>query len=168
MLRENEQKYLANLSEQEANKVVELHDYNPEIANIAKEVMHQIKQKLPGADMRFLGASALGISGQNDIDIYVLASEDKQKEYFTKLESLFGPHEKRKWSWQQQGYEVSVYLADPDDPEQKRQIEVFEILHNSPKLLKEYEQLKLAVNGKTYKEYQTTKYEFYNKILESK
>ena len=47
----------------------------------------------------------------------------------------------------------------------ERQIKVFEILKSDEKLLKEYEELKLSFDGKSYKDYQRAKYEFYNKIL---
>ena len=53
----------------------------------------------------------------------------------------------------------------PKDQKQKEQIEIFEIFKNSPEILKEYEELKLSMNGKTYKEYQIAKYEFYNRVL---
>jgi len=47
----------------------------------------------------------------------------------------------------------------------KRQIRVFEILKNNERLLKEYEELKENMNGKSFREYQKRKYEFYHKIL---
>lgn len=47
----------------------------------------------------------------------------------------------------------------------KGQLKVFEMLKNSPELLKEYEQLKQACGGLPFREYQQRKYEFYNKIL---
>ena len=165
MLTENQQKYLAGLPKDEAERVMELHPYNPEIALIAESVAKQIKDLLPMARVEFMGASALGISGQNDIDIYILTPEAQHAEYLPKIASLFGQQIKHKWHWTQDGYEVSVYLADPESPSQKEQIDMHNALKSSPQLLKEYEQLKWNMNGKTYKEYQQAKYEFYNKVL---
>lgn len=47
----------------------------------------------------------------------------------------------------------------------QKQIKVYEILKNDQKLLKKYENLKSSLNGKSFKKYQTKKYEFYNRIL---
>lgn len=166
MLRPEEDKYLKGLPADEAGRIIYVYPYNPDIAGIAQGVIEKLAGLLPaGADIRFMGASALGISGQNDIDIYMLAPENEHSVYLAKLEAILGKQIKHKWYWYEQGYEVSVYLADPESPSQKRQIDMHAALQNSPELLREYEQLKSAMNGKTYTEYQTAKYEFYNKVL---
>lgn len=166
MLTLEEKKYLEGLPTQESHRIVHIQPYNSVIANIANGIVRALEQQLPvGTDIRFMGASALGISGQNDIDIYVLVSDVEQARYLLQLEQVLGKQENHKWHWYEQGYEVSIYLADPSSPSQKRQIDMHTALHNSPELLREYEQLKSAMNGKTYVEYQKAKYEFYNKVL---
>jgi len=54
-------------------------------------------------------------------------------------------------------------LTEPPD----RQIKVYDILKSNKELLKEYEELKLKFNGKSFIDYQRAKYMFYNKILET-
>ncbi len=58
-----------------------------------------------------------------------------------------------------------MYLTDPTTPSMQEQIKTFEILKNDPKLLKEYEQIKLSADGQSFREYMRRKYEFFNKIL---
>ena len=50
----------------------------------------------------------------------------------------------------------------------KQQMAVFKILKNDKEFLKKYESLKVSMNGKSFKEYQRKKYEFFNKILAKK
>lgn len=165
MLQPDEQNYLDKLPPEEAERIIHIQPYTPYIQTLADNVISRLRAKIPGARIEFMGASALGISGQNDIDIYVLASEAEQEKYHTILTDLLGEQIKHKWHWMEEGYEISVYLADPTSPTQKRQIEMHTLLKNNPELLKEYEQLKAAVDGQTYKVYQTAKYEFYNRVL---
>ena len=95
----------------------------------------------------------------------VFFSKDK---IFIPLNSVFingeGKYVKKtfiEWKFKKNGYEVEVYLTEPPE----RQIRVFEILKSNKKLLKEYEDLKVSFDRKSYKDYQKAKYEFYNRIL---
>lgn len=65
------------------------------------------------------------------------------------------------WSFTESEYPVELYLTEPPE----RQIKVFEILKSNKELLKEYEELKLKFNGKSLRDYQRAKYEFYSRIL---
>ena len=165
MLSSDEQNYLDHLPPEKAEEIIFIKPYDPRLENIANDVIQEIHATIPDANIKFMGASALGISGQNDIDIYVLGSSGKLGGWILKLNELFGEQIKGKWQFDQDGFEVSVYAANPEDPNQKKQIEVFEKLKEDPALLKEYEALKESMNGKSYKDYQIRKYEFYHKLL---
>lgn len=166
MLLQGQKDYLAKLPLERAESIVSVKPWDSRVIPVAENIIGVIKEKIPDADIRFMGASALRISGQNDIDIYVLCSDENKENYTEKLKELFGEKAKeKKWKFFQDGFEVSVYINNPEDQKQKEQIEVFEIFKNNPQILKEYEELKLSMNGKTYKEYQIAKYEFYNKVL---
>lgn len=166
MLLPGQKDYLSKLPPERAMAKVSIKSWDSRIPSVAESVVKKIKNKIPEADVKFMGASALGISGQNDIDIYVLCSDKEKDAYTEKLKELFGEKTKeKKWKFFEGGFEVSVYINNPEDQKQKEQIEIFEIFKNNPKILKEYEELKLSMNGKTYKEYQTVKYEFYNRVL---
>ena len=166
MLTQGQKDYLSKLNPEMANSSVHVESYNPHTKLVAEEVINTIKGQIPEADVRFIGASALGISGLNDVDIYVICPVELKESYLSKLEDLFGEQIKNQWQWMKNGFEVSVYLSDPEDKSFKEQIKIFNILKNNPKILKEYKDLKHSMSGKSYKEYQMAKYEFYNMILD--
>ena len=165
MLTDGQKNYLSKLSPEQASRIVVIKPYDPQLSVIADAVITKIKKQIPDADIRYMGASALGISGQNDVDIYVICPKSLKEEYLGGLAPLFGEQIKNKWHWFDGCYEVSVYLSDPEDHKFKEQLDIFSLFKTDPEVLREYEQLKTSMNGKTYKEYQIGKYEFYNRVL---
>ncbi len=165
MLTKSQKTYLSRLSTERAEAPVIVESFDPQTQVIAERVMSEIRAVLPDADIRFMGASALSISGQNDIDIYILYSEGLRTKYEKYLTHLLGQKKKRKWKWVEGGYEISVKLSNPKDKKFKEQLDIFKIFTTRPETLKEYESLKKSMNGKSYKEYQTAKYKFYNNVL---
>lgn len=166
MLTEGQKNYLNKLSTERSQSIVRILPFNPQTQSAAQGVIDKIKTLIPKVDVRFMGASALGISGQNDVDVYLVTREDRQAEYLSKLQTLFGEQQKKnKWNWYKDGIEISVYLSNPDDQKFKEQLDIFDLFKNNQKILREYERLKKSPDGKTYKEYQTAKYEFYNRVL---
>lgn len=166
MLTLDEEKYLSKIP---ADKKVKFLPYDPETLEIANKLIFKIKSVLTDADVRFMGASALGISGQSDIDIYILASPDKHSRYLPKLKKMFGePLEGIsliEWSFVARKHEISIYLDDPDKPSTQNQIKTFNLLKNDKKLLSEYEKIKDTASKLSLRKYQRVKYEFYHKIL---
>lgn len=166
MLLPGQKDYLSKLPPERAMAKVSIKPWDPKVIPVAENIIKKIKEKIPDADVRFMGASALRISGQNDIDIYVFCSDEEKDIYNEKLKELFGEKVKEeKWKFFEDGFEISVYINNPENQKQKEQIEIFEIFKNNPQILKEYEELKLSMNGKTYREYQIAKYLFYNRVL---
>jgi hypothetical protein len=165
MLQEGQKAYLNSLPLERLNAPVSIKPYNHKIAEVAERVIKKIRERIPSADVRFMGASALKISGQNDIDIYVLTESYIKDKYIKKLEQVLGKWPERKWHWYEDNFEISVYISDPDNYKLKEHLDLFKILSTDEGVLNEYEALKFSMNGKTYKEYQVAKYEFYNRIL---
>lgn len=168
MLTEGQKNYLARLTKERLENIVNVFPYNPKTEAIAEKVMNQIKEVIPKADVRYMGASALKISGQNDVDIYIMTPNNVKEDYLSKLSVKFAEQNKKKWQWHDDGIEVSVYLSDPEDFKFKEQIAIFEIFKTKPEITKGYEVLKELMNGKSYGEYQKAKYEFYNRVLGTK
>jgi GrpB-like predicted nucleotidyltransferase (UPF0157 family) len=168
MIKESQRKYLESLTPERLNSKVYVQPYDPKIEKIAEKIIGKIRKLIPNVDVRFLGASALKISGQNDIDIYILTPKESKENYINLLKDELGPWPTRKWKWSEEGIEISVYLSDPDDYKLKEQLDLFEILTTNKQVLREYEDLKESMNGSTYEDYQTAKYEFYNKVLDNK
>lgn len=167
MLTEDQKNYLNKIP---VNKKVKIFPFNKKITKAALEIIDVIKNIYPNLIMIHMGASALGILGQNDLDIYAFADPSDFSKYLPGLVKLFGkPLGKHKtyieWEFNKDGFGVELYLTAPDSETMKQQIQVFETLRNNKKLLKEYENLKSSMNGEPLREYQRKKYEFYNKLL---
>lgn len=166
MLTEEEKNYLEKIP---ANKMVSVHPYDPKTPEIVKEFINKIRSADPTLKVLHLGAAALGISGQGDIDISILCPKESFDDNLEKLKQVLGEPVSGisliSWQFDSGGHKVEIYLADPNEPSTARQIKVYEILNQDPKLLKEYEQLKELAATKPYREYQRQKYEFYNRII---
>lgn len=170
MISEEEKTFLKTIP---ASKKVFIKPFNPKIKEISEEIISKIRNLFPALKVLYMGASSLGISGQNDIDIYTLSNPKNFNKYLPELIKIFGKplhkHDKSiEWKFKRSGFDVEFYLTDPKSPSVQRQIQIFNILKSNKKLLKEYENLKLSFNGKSFRDYQKAKYEFYNRILTTK
>ena len=172
MITEAQEKYLASLPD---GKVIEVKPFDPQVREVADKLIGNIKEALPGVDLHFGGAAALGIAGQNDIDISILYNLPEFDHYFPTLEKLFdtpsrigtSPKNKSvKWEFKKDGFEVELYMTLNGSPAFEEQRKVFELLSESKALREEYEQTKLPYGPIDFKVYMRKKYEFFNRILE--
>ncbi len=127
MLTEGQKNYLSKLDPSRANAPVFVFPYNPKTEGVAEKTMCKIKEVIPNADIRYMGASALKISGQNDVDIYVITPEEIKEEYLSKLVPILREQVKKKWNWDEDGLEVSVYLSNPADSKFQEQLDIFDV-----------------------------------------
>jgi len=163
VLTRDERDYLAKIS---VYRKVIISPFDLKAKETGNLLVLRISKEFSNLKVLFMGATALGIAGQNDLDIYVLAKSRDFSKHLPKLKQLFGnPKNIHKtfveWNFTENGYPVELYLTEPPE----RQIKVHKILKSSEKLLKEYEDLKLKYNGKSFRDYQKAKYEFYHTIL---
>lgn len=166
-LTKDEKNYIVKIS---SDKIVTIYPFDNQITKTVNEIISSIIKIYPNLEIKHMGASALEISGQNDIDIYSFSDPKNFDKYTSGLIKLFGKplhiHETFiEWGFTKNGFDIEFYLTSKDSEIMKRQIEVFETLSNNKNLLKEYEKLKESMNGKSFKEYQIKKYKFYHKIL---
>ena len=148
------------------NKVVKIYSYDPKVAVAAEGIINSIHKIYPNLVVKHMGASALKISGQNDLDIYTFSDPKDFDKFLPGLIKLFGkPLHKHdtfiEWEFKKNGFDIQFYLTLPP----KNHIAIFEKLKNNPDLLKVYEDLKESMNGKSFRQYQEEKYEFYHLIL---
>ncbi len=166
MLTENQEKYLLKIP---TNKIVRIIPFDPNVVEIVNGIKDQISRAGINLEVKFIGAAALGISGQGDIDLYIFCPKRDFQVYLPNFELIFGKKVEGigsiKWKFDRGGHEIEMYLTDPTTPSMQDQLKVFEILNNNSKLLEEYETIKSSANGKTFREYMKIKYEFYNKII---
>jgi len=170
MLTEAQKIFLEKLPLEKAERIVVIHSFDPAMKGIAHGITSEIQQRLPHANIFFIGAAALGIAGENDIDIAVVSNNtfDQDELVLTKLfGEPSGGHQKRyrQWEFERGGFSVELSLNNDMAPQIKEQLDIFELLQSKPKLKHEYEQIKLAMNGKSYRDYQQAKYEFFNRVL---
>ncbi len=174
MLTPGQQRYLDSLSPAELDRIVTITPWDPKTKEIADSVIDEIRKQVPDLPIELTGSAALEIAGEKDIDISVFCPVSEQINYYTIFEQLFGQPcwqgpSHRGWKIKRDDYEVGIWLVDKDQSTTiQASKRLFAIFEAHPELLKEYEALKLAMNGKTYMEYQTAKYEFYNRILDQK
>lgn len=167
MLTKGEEKYLKTIPE---DKMANVKPFDPKVRDTGNSIVENIKNKMPELEVLFMGASALGIAGQNDIDINILSTPNEYTNHLPSLVKLFGEPTKLnsnliKWEFVKDGFEVEPYLTDKDSPLLQRQVNTFNILKNSPNLTKEYENIKRECDGLSFREYMKRKFEFFNKIL---
>jgi|SRR3989344_1356891 len=170
MLTNNQKNYLDSLSSEKLNQIVQVEPWNPQILELAELLIEELKTHLPQLQAVLMGSVFFKIAGEKDIDITVYCGKHEQPRYTKIIEQLLGPRTNEGehhtgWEFYREGNHITIYLSDPRSPNTQEQKEFFELLKARPDLVKEYEKIKLDMNGKTYKEYQTAKYEFYNKIL---
>ncbi|MCL4353173.1 hypothetical protein M1615_01720 [Patescibacteria group bacterium] len=68
MLTWDEEDFLKKIPE---DKKVTVKPFDKKITQIAEGIIKKVRQALPNLETRHMGASALEISGQGDIDIYI-------------------------------------------------------------------------------------------------
>src|SRR3989344_8953894 len=126
MLTENQEKYLLKIPEDKKVKIV---PYNPRVKEVVVDIKSKITKEGIDLEVAHMGASALGIAGQGDIDLYILCKEEDFNLYIPRLEKLFGPRVSGisiyKWQLNIDGFEVEMCLADSRTPSMKEQISVF-------------------------------------------
>jgi GrpB-like predicted nucleotidyltransferase (UPF0157 family) len=168
MLTNDEKDFLSKIP---ADRKIRIFPFDPKVTRIAEDIIKSINNTYPNLEVKHMGASALGISGQNDVDIYAFSDPSGFDKYLPGLIKLFGEPLHRhetfcEWKFKKDGFDIEFYLTKKDSETMQKQIKVFEILKNNKDPLKEYENLKASMNGKSFKEYQEKKYEFYHKILD--
>jgi len=166
MVTKEQEKYLKTIP---IAKLAHIQPYSTKIGAISGDIINKIRSLIPVADVAYIGASALKISGQNDIDVNVLTDQENFEDYKVKLTKLFGSPTfigtSIEWEMKIDGLPVTVYLTDKHSKGIRDQIKIYDILKNNTDLLAEYENIKSKYNNLPYRDYQKAKYEFYNKLI---
>ena len=173
MITDKQADYLSKLPPEQADREVSISPFSPQMRAVAIQIGTELANLLPGSHQYFLGSAALEIAGENDIDIVIVSSGNFENDKLTLIRSYgqpVGGKEGRysQWEFDRNGYKIDLSLNSDIAPPLQEQIDFHEILVSDPALKSEYNDLKLKMNGKTYKEYQTAKYEFFNRVLSEK
>lgn len=168
MITKDQQKWLNHLSD--TDRIV-IKKYDPRSSLIFNEVKKKVVEVLGKVRVLERGASYLGISGQDEIDIYVPVSSGDFDMYVEKMRRVFGDpgslYPLVRARFRVKGYKkhIDVFIINKED---KGWIdsEIFtKYLKTHKNVLEEYRQLKEDGNGLSVREYYTKKIIFVNRIV---
>ena len=169
MLSNKQKDWLNHLS---AEKKIKILPFDPRVNEIFLKIKDKIQDNL-GKDTRVehRGASSLGISGQDEIDVYVPVSPDEFDSYIPKMSKVFGeprslyPLERARFSEEIDGKKIDLFLINEEHDDWINGVKFENYLKSHPKDLEKYRKLKEDMNGFSVKDYYTKKNEFINEIL---
>ncbi len=119
------------------------------------------------------GATSLGISGQDEIDIYIPVSPEKFDLLIEMLQQPFGksrsfyPQKRAHFVTNEDGKHIDIFPINQESDDWKNMIRFKKILKENSKQLEEYRKLKESGNGLSIREYYRQKLIFINNILSS-
>jgi GrpB-like predicted nucleotidyltransferase (UPF0157 family) len=169
MLTPAQQKWVDHLSDTDKIKIF---PYDPTVEEKFQKIKFEI-QSVIGTEFEILhrGASALGISGQKEIDIYIPMPAETIEELAPKMEVVFGKPksvyvlERTKFIAKIDTTKIEIMLTN-----QKHQSWIdgekhFNYLKQNPEELEQYRKLKEDGDGVSVREYYRRKIEYINEIL---
>lgn len=169
MLTKADINWLNHLSNSKKVKIV---PYNPIVKKIFNKQKREILDIL-GQDVEVLhcGASGMGISGQDEIDLVIPLSLDLFDAITAKLKKVYGspnsfyPNQRVRFNRQQGDKKIEVFIVNQDSERWKRSTAFANYLKKHPESLEAYKKLKEASDGVGIKEYYRRKLEFANDII---
>lgn len=169
MLSKKQQDWLNHLS---SEKKINIFPFDSRVNKIFLKIKDKIQDNL-GKDIRVehRGASSLGISGQDEIDVYVPVSPDEFDLFIPKMSKIFGeprslyPLERVRFSEEIEGKKIDLFLINEEHDDWINGCKFENYLKLHSKDLEKYKKLKEKMNGFSVKDYYTRKNEFINKIL---
>ncbi len=169
MLTPEQQKWIDSLS---AERIISIVPYDSRTEELFGIVKHKITDLLgPDVVVEHCGASSFGISGQDEIDVSIVANKDKFDEYITKLETIFGEVRSRypdraRFEVKEQGKKIDLKIIDANHPNYLEGKLFESYLRKNPEDLDRYRVLKEECNNLTVQEYYRRKTELINDILD--
>ncbi len=169
MITPKQQRWLDHLSDEKKINIV---PYDPSCKEKYEKIKEKIQKRL-GKNIKVFhrGASSLGISGQDEIDVYIPVSKETFNSFIPKLEKLFGkarsiyPLERARFHAKIDGKKIDLFLINKMSEGWLSGVKFESYLKKHPKDLEEYMRLKENGDGLSVREYYSRKNEFINFIL---
>ncbi len=169
MLTKNQENWINHLSDDSKVRIV---PFDPTSQEKFEEVKKIIQSELGKAvEVKHRGASSLGISGQDEIDVYVPVAQKQFDSFLAPLNKLFGkakshyPLERARFVTFIDGKHIDVFLINKDGSDWSDSIKFEDYLRSNPEALEQYRVLKESGNGLSTREYYRKKIQFINSIL---
>ena len=121
--------------------------------------------------MEHHGASSLGISGQDEIDVYIPVLASQFNDTVVHVQSLFGEpkslgkDKRARYKTEMDGKRIDLFVVNEEHEEWKQHQRLKQYLISNPKVLDTYRELKGNSAGKSTREYYRAKLEFINMVL---
>jgi GrpB-like predicted nucleotidyltransferase (UPF0157 family) len=169
MLTPDQEKWIAHLSDNDHITIVPFDE-------TAEEKFNAVKTKIQaafGGDIRVehRGATSLGISGQDEIDVYVPVPESQFNPMLVPLTAAFGkprshyPLERARFVTFEEGKHIDIFLINESCKGWVDGVKFEDYLKSHPSALNQYRLLKESGQGLSTREYYRRKIEFINDIL---
>jgi len=169
MLTIDQQKWIDHLSDTDTVVIVPFD-------TTAEEKFLTIKKRIHsslGVDIRVEhhGATSLGISGQDEIDVYIPVVPDKFDALMASLDGLFGkpasmyPRQRARFVTSVDDKHIDVFLINENSSDWRNCVKFESYLKNHSTDLETYRKLKESGNTLSTREYYRIKTEFINEIL---
>lgn len=169
MLTKEDLNWLKHLSNSQKIKII---PYDPKTKEIFRKLKKEV-QAILGTKVKILhwGASGLGISGQDEIDIVVLVPLNLFAKTVEKITHVFGapgsysPDERARFNQKRGKKNIEISIINNNSPRWKRNKAFHNYLQNHPEALEAYQKLKESSVGQGRREYYRQKIAFINNIL---
>ena len=168
MLTPEQQKWLNHLSD---TKTIAIVPYNPKTKDAFKIIKAQLISILGNVIISHRGSTAMKISGQGEIDLYIPVSKNIFDDCVAKLSKHFGEpgslyeFKRARFIKYIDNIKIEIFVINKNDSGWKNGIQFEKYLKTYPKALEEYEKIKNKLNGASIRQYYTSKTIFINKIL---
>src|SRR3989304_6976860 len=145
MLTKKQKIWLKHLS---SEKKIVIVPFDPTAEQKFQKIKHKISTILPRVSVEHRGATSLGISGQDEIDIYIPVSPSKFNSLIKSLIKLFGklrsiyPLERIRFRTRVDRKRIDLFLINKDSDGWRNGVKFEKYLKSNPKVLEEYRKLK--------------------------
>lgn len=170
MLTRDQKNWLNHLSNNPGE--VRIIPFDPTSQEKFEKIKALIQSKLgESARVEHRGASSLGISGQDEIDVYIPVSPNQFDSTVAMIVELFGeprsqyPLERIRFKALESGKKIDLFVINENSSDWINSLKFEHYLKTHSEALDEYEKLKEAGNGLGSQEYYRRKIEFINNIL---
>lgn len=168
MLTPEQEKWVGHLNN---DGVVEIFPYDERAPEKFEQIKSQILAVLGDVTVLHRGASALGISGQKEIDVYIPLTPEQIEEYTPKMEAVFGkpksvyPLERTKFLAKIDGTKIEIMLTNKDHQSWITGERFYNYLSENGEVLEQYRKLKEGCAGLNCQQYYRKKIKFINEVL---
>ena len=169
MLTKEQEKWVLHLSDTDTISIFPYDVKSQEIfGTIRKKIEQKIGSRYP---IEQHGATAFGISGQDEIDVYMPVSAEKFESVVKEMQRAFGDpksyyvERRARFGFRERGKRVDVFPINKETDDWKNLVAFETFLRENPSALEEYRMLKESGHGKSVRKYYQKKTEFINDIL---